>query len=193
MSEVSLVDGHIDNGMSDEDIIKDLEEMVEYPHYYEEGQTLKSVLDLINRLKAENEKLNIELKAMRGAANSYKAEVERLHNLRKPTETSGFRIENGKVVFYTNMLNGYRHEFKDLDEVVKELNLMLQEAYKTDEIAGYLNALQKRYKKAKAEAIKEFAERLITESTWFDSNYAEWLVSKDDIDNLVKEMTDIKE
>ena len=35
-------------------------------------------LDLINRQKAENEKLNIELKAMRGAANSYKAEVERL-------------------------------------------------------------------------------------------------------------------
>ena len=35
-------------------------------------------LNLINRLKAENEKLTIELKAMRGSANSYKSEVERL-------------------------------------------------------------------------------------------------------------------
>ena len=36
------------------------------------------VLDLINRQKAEIERLETELKAMRGAANSYKAEVERL-------------------------------------------------------------------------------------------------------------------
>ena len=68
--------------------------------------------------------------------NRQQAEIERLHKLQKPTEASGFKIEDGKVVFYTNMLNGYRHELKDLDEVVEELNLMLQEAYKTDEIAG---------------------------------------------------------
>lgn len=36
------------------------------------------ILDYINRLEAENENLEIELKAMRGAANSYKAENERL-------------------------------------------------------------------------------------------------------------------
>ena len=38
----------------------------------------EEILDLINRQMAEMEKLEIELKAMRGAANSYKAEVERL-------------------------------------------------------------------------------------------------------------------
>ena len=43
--------------MTDNEIIKALEEMVEYPHYYEEGQILKNVLDLINRQKAEIEKL----------------------------------------------------------------------------------------------------------------------------------------
>ena len=42
---------------TDEQIIKALEEMVEYPQNYEEGQKLKSVLDLINRQKAEIEKL----------------------------------------------------------------------------------------------------------------------------------------
>ena len=35
------------------------------------------VVQVINRQKAEIEKLNIELKAMRGAANSYKLELER--------------------------------------------------------------------------------------------------------------------
>ena len=38
----------------------------------------KVALDLINRQKAEIEKLSIELKAMRNAANSYKAECEKL-------------------------------------------------------------------------------------------------------------------
>lgn len=38
----------------------------------------KNALDLINRKNEEIENLNIELKAMRCAANSYKAEVERL-------------------------------------------------------------------------------------------------------------------
>ena len=41
-------------------------------------EVLKATFDLINRQKAEIEKLNIELKAMRGSANFYKAEVERL-------------------------------------------------------------------------------------------------------------------
>lgn len=47
-----------------------------------------NALDLINRkdaalaeLQRKNEELEIELKAMRGAANSYKAEVERLKKL----------------------------------------------------------------------------------------------------------------
>lgn len=92
--------------MTDEDIIKALERMSE-----EDSDGFSSdILNFITRLKSENKNLNIELKAMRGAANSYKAEVERLQKRRKPTETSGFKIENGKVVFYTNMLNGYRHE-----------------------------------------------------------------------------------
>ena len=41
---------------------------------------LVDVLNLINRQKAEIERLSIELQAMRGAANSYKAENEKLLN-----------------------------------------------------------------------------------------------------------------
>ena len=141
---------------------------------------LKDALDLINRQKAE---------------------IERLHKLQKPTEASGFKIEDGKVVFYTNMLNGYRHELKDLDEVVEELNLMLQEAYKTDEIAGYLRALQEQYKTAKSEAIKEFAKKYkeyiknftgrFTDGMRFTVNLDAILFAVDFVaDKLVKEMTE---
>jgi hypothetical protein len=83
-----------------------------------------------------------------------KKENERLQMLQKPTEASGYKIENGKVVFYTNILNGYRHEYANLDEVVQDLNLMLQNAYKNDEIIShYKGALQI----AKSEAYREFA------------------------------------
>ena len=64
MSEVSLVDGHIDNGMSDEDIIKALECCIKndcdncpFDSFLNFRDCLKSFLDLINRQKAEIERL----------------------------------------------------------------------------------------------------------------------------------------
>lgn len=45
------------------------------------SKLMQYALDLINRQQADNEKLNVELKAMRGAANSYKAEIERLKGI----------------------------------------------------------------------------------------------------------------
>ena len=39
----------------------------------------QDIIDLFNRLQAEKQNLEIELKAMRGAANSYKAENKRLY------------------------------------------------------------------------------------------------------------------
>ena len=42
------------------------------------GVSIKDVVDLINRQRAEIDRLNIDLKAMRGAANSWKAEVQRI-------------------------------------------------------------------------------------------------------------------
>lgn len=115
--------------------------------------------------------------------NRQQAEIERLQKLQKPTETSGFRIENGKVVFYSDMLNGYRHEFKDLDEIVKELNLYMQTDYKNIELISHY---KHKAQKAKADAIKEFAERLKRQCAFVvGEEYWEVL---NEIDNLVKEM-----
>ena len=65
------------------------------------------------------------------------AENDKLQKLQHPTETSGFKIEKGKVIFYTNILNGYRYEYNSLEEIVKDLNLALRQAYKNDEIISY--------------------------------------------------------
>ena len=157
MSEVSLIDGHIDNGMTDEDIIKALECCIKndcdncpFDSLRNFRDCLKGFLDLINRQKAENEKLNIELKAMRGAANSYKAEVERL----------------------------------------REENIIASQ--KRANIFEILNA----YERGRTEAIKEFAERLKSKMIITHKSKEGYCVYEFDdelIDNLVKEMTDIKE
>ena len=115
-----------------------------------------------------------------------KKELDRFHKLQKPTETSGFRIENNKVVFYTNILNGYRHEYKDLDGVVKELNFMLQNCYKCDEVLSHYKG---KLKNDKINAIKEFAERL-KEKSWIGVWETVAHIDVDEIDNLVKEMTE---
>lgn len=96
----------------------------------------KAILDLINRQKAEN---------------------ERLHKLQKPTATSGFVIEDNRIVFYTNILNGYRHEYITINEIVRELNGLLNAAYENDEVLSHYKA---KLQTAKSEAIKEFAEKL---------------------------------
>lgn len=60
--------------MNDSEIIKGLQRMSN-----EDPDGFSSVvLDLINRQQAEIDRLNIDLKAMRGAANSWKAEVQRI-------------------------------------------------------------------------------------------------------------------
>lgn len=101
------------------------------------GELMKDLFDLTNRQQAESEKLEIELKAMRGAANSYKAEVERLQK------------ENER--------------FADIGKMYSEI---------------------------RAEAIKEFAERL--KEMKLNKQVLRLPLLDLDVDNLVKEMTEVQ-
>ena len=42
------------------------------------------------------------------------------------TKARGYKVENGKLVFFSNMLDGYRHEYKDLQEICEEMNGLLK-------------------------------------------------------------------
>ena len=112
--------------MTDNEIIKALEDLFKLMLHdgdLQRTSIISKALDLIKRQKVEIERLNIELQAMRNAANSYK----------------------------------------------------------------------KNYETAKSEAIKEFAERLkhfiIPQKA---DGYTREIVLKRDIDNLVKEMTEVE-
>ena len=111
--------------------------------------------------------------------NRQKAEIEKFKNRQKPTAASGYKIENGKVVFFTNMLGGCKVVKENLDEVVKTLNELLQECYSKDEIAFALKCKTEELKTAKAEAVKEFALEL--------KRIPRIAVYKNEIDNLLRE------
>ena len=127
------------------------------------------------------------LKIALGLIKRQQAEIERLHKLQKPTGAGGFKIENGKVIFYSNMLNGYRHEYKDIEEIVKELNLYMHTGYKNIELISHY---QHKAQTAKSEAIKEFAEKFKEEVVQIPAWGA---VAAKRIDNLAREMTEQKE
>lgn len=77
-------------------------------------------LELINRYEEKVEELEIELKAMRGAANSYRAELERLqkgkHNIKFNTgvyakivdKTSGHQFKIGTIVKLERHADDYK-------------------------------------------------------------------------------------
>lgn len=42
------------------------------------------------------------------------------------TKAQGYKVENGKLVYFSNMLDGYKHEYKDLKEICEEMNGLLK-------------------------------------------------------------------
>lgn len=121
-------------------------------------QLLLDALDIINHLQAEKQDLEIELQAMRGAANSYKAENERLKS-----DVSVSRDA------YMSMKDRYEYE-KEKVEKAKQKCIGIAKALKT----------------AKAEAYKEFAERLKEKYKPYVILGSE--VAEIEIDNLLKEI-----
>ena len=152
--------------MTDNEIIKTLQEMADYPHNYEEGQDLQNALDLINRLQAQNKdlaetvhNLTLEKDALFDKAEELKVEVERLQNI---------------LICFMDALGKVR-KVDDIDEI---------------SLIPLMSELNKQYRaELKAEAYKEFAERLKEKSdSRFDYSELVFEISEEDIDNLVKEM-----
>lgn len=160
------------------EIIKALQEMADYPHNYEEGQDLQNALDLINRLQAQNKdlaetvhNLTIEKDALFDKVEELKVEVERLQNI---------------LICFMGALGKVR-KVDDIDEI---------------SLIPLMSELNKQYRaELKAEAYKEFAERLKNEiindtayacDSTQHSGYYDYQIKIGDIpeyiDNLLKEL-----
>lgn len=109
--------------MTDEQIIKNAERhklgscsQCDYKNYGSNclHELLNDSIKLSNRQKAEIEGLNVELKAMRGAANSYKLELER-----KEDELHRAKVEISKHFDYMN--SATNEAIKEFAERLKEI------------------------------------------------------------------------
>lgn len=162
--------------MTDNEIIKALESEIHLAEYVDSDycsnvklEIIKSALDLITRQQAENENLKVENQSLRSAANSLKmhyeeaqAEIERLKQRNAVCEAA-----NRCIVWQRDRRD---REIKELHSQIAELNI-----YKS---------------KIKAEAVKEFVERIKefmrNKFKALDEYEFEYITERD-IDNLVKE------
>lgn len=88
-------------------------------------------------------------------------------------------IGKSEVVAINGLLNRQMYE---IEKLTVELQAM----------RGAANSYKMHYKEARAEAVKEFAERLTDKAELVRVNAfdSKWAISQDDIDNLVKEFTE---
>ncbi|MEE0968363.1 MAG: hypothetical protein U0M06_03200 [Clostridia bacterium] len=112
---------------------------------------IKATLDLINRLQ-------IELQAMRNAANGFKAENERLKKAKYIVSTVDYCAD-------------------DLDKALKE----------NEELKSAINSFRGYEDKIKAEAYKECIEKVMLNSRC-NPNEMTYTISRIAIDNLLKEL-----
>lgn len=139
---------------------------------------IKSFIGLFDRLQAEKQDLEIELQAMRGAANSYKEENKRLSTLAE--------LGNKRADDYRVMRDRALKAEKEVERLEKE-NQVLQDQcdyWRTEAKTARLELIQ-----APKKAYKEFAERLKKEidirptHSNEQNKYVFFL-----IDNLLKEL-----
>ena len=88
-----------------------------------------------------------DIKFLKDFINSQQAQVDFYKKHEKTNGVSGFMVVNGKIVFYVNILDGFRYVYNDLDEVVKELNRMLQNYCDKE---GVIKSLQAELKQAQS-------------------------------------------
>lgn len=102
---------------------------------------------------------------------------------------SGFVVKDGNIIYGTNILDGYRHEFKDIHEICDELNNNMK---KIDRLMEVNNHLCFQLKECKKSIVKEFAEKLKKKVHNYYPSIDSYCTSKHvilvkDIDELLKE------
>lgn len=142
----------------------------------------------VDELQRKNSELEIELTAMRGAANSYKSEAARLQAT-VDAELDTVHKLGDDYERALEEINRKNEEIERLKGFRKEsfINLLGNCLVYSKNLKDY-NDMRKGLK---SEAYKEFAEKLKKKA--YRNNYCQDIVSAEDIDRTLTELTERKE
>lgn len=83
--------------------------------------------------------------------------IEKIIKLAKMEKAIGYEVKNGKLYYFTNMLEGFEYEFKDLQEICDTANHYNEEFFGLQQRLDFWKGKAEETRKETAE---KFAERL---------------------------------
>ncbi len=121
-----------------------------------------------------------------------------VHLARRKNEANGYDIEKDKLIYFSNLLDGYKHEFKDLQEICDEMNGLHKRFDSYEEQLDFWKSEAQTYKLWKEKLVeelnqvsKETAEKIFKmliselESNQFLSGKR--IIMEVDVENLAKQ------
>lgn len=118
------------------------------------GSTYKLAEDLYNAGYRKISEDNI-CEAVEKPVNTPKRKYESIEDI-----VRGFVVKDGNILYGTNILDGCRHEFKDIHEICDELNNNMKKIDSLIELNNHLRFQLDELKTREVQAVKEFAEKL---------------------------------
>lgn len=122
--------------------------------------------------------------------------IEKIIKLAKMEKAIGYEVKNGKLYYFSNILEGLEYEFKDLQEICNALNHYNEEFWGLDQRLAFW---QGKAEETRKETAEKFAERLknevlnfcgtVEENGYFERGKRGFC---HDIDEIAKEITEVK-
>ena len=107
------------------------------------------------------------------------ARIEKIIKLAKMEKANGYEVKNGKLYYFTNMLEGFEYEFKDLQEICDAANHYNEEFFGLQQRLDFWKGKAETTAKETAEKFAERMKRIFK----FES-HQQW------IDEICKEITE---
>lgn len=118
--------------------------------------------------------------------------IEKIIKLAKREKALGYEVKNGKLYYFTNMLEGFEYEFKDLQEICDALNHYNEEFLGLDERLAFWQGKAEEIRKETAEKFAGMAKARLDERELKAGCSADILFAKECVDEICKEITEGK-
>ena len=116
------------------------------------------------------------------------ARIEKIIKLAKMEKANGYEVKNGKLYYFSNMLDGCEIEFKDLQEICDMANHYNEEFWGLDQRLAFW---QGKVEEVRKETAEKFAER-VKMAFYYEFDELIPSIMADKIDEIVKEITEGK-